>query len=72
MTAIRRRVLRPGQVSTATDSRQAARAARQRERLARDRTALQRWLTRLKRAANTVTQLLQRIGRLEAAIASAD
>jgi hypothetical protein len=72
MTAIRRRVLRPGHVSTAIDSRQTARAARQREQLARHRTAFKRWLTRLKRAANTVTELHQRIARLEAAITAAD
>ena len=72
MTAVRRRVLRAGQISTVTDIRKAARYARQRERLEKDRTALKRWLTRLKRAANTVTDLHQRIARLEASIDAAD
>ncbi|MCI0362135.1 MAG: hypothetical protein L0211_26940 [Planctomycetaceae bacterium] len=73
MSAVRRRVLRrPGQVSTVTDLRKATRSARQRERLEKDRKALKRWLTRLKRAANTVTDLHQRIARLEATIRAAD
>jgi hypothetical protein len=72
MTAPRRRVLRPGHVSTVTDLRKAMRYRRQRERLERDRAALKRWMSRLKRATNTVTDLYQRIGSLEAAIAAAD
>lgn len=73
MSAVRRRVLRrPGQVSTVTDLRKVTHSARQRERLERDRKALKRWLTRLKRAANTVTDLHQRIARLEATIRAAD
>ncbi len=70
MTAIRRRVLRPGHVSTATDSRRATRAARQRERLTKDQAALKRWLSRLKRAANTVATLHRKIARLEATISA--
>jgi hypothetical protein len=72
MTAIRRRVLRPGHVSTGIDSRRATRAARQRERLTKDRAALKRWLTRLKRAANTVAALHRRIARLENTITTAN
>jgi spore germination cell wall hydrolase CwlJ-like protein len=73
MSTVRRRVLRqPKQVSTVTDLRKARRSARQRERLEKDRVALKRWLTRLKRAANTVTELHQRIARVEAAIEAAD
>jgi hypothetical protein len=68
----RRRVLRPGQVSTVTDLRKATRYRRQRERLEKDRAALKRWMSRLKRASNTVTDLYQRIGRLESAIANSD
>jgi hypothetical protein len=68
MSTVRRHVLRPGRGSTVTDVRQAARYARQRERLEKYRSALKRWLTRLKRAANTVTDLHQRISRLEVAL----
>jgi hypothetical protein len=68
MTTIRRRVLRPTPFQAVVDSRQAARHARQRQRLAKDRIALKRWPTRLKRAANTVADLHQRIGRMEAAL----
>lgn len=68
MSTVRRRVLRPGRVSTVTDIRKAARYARQRERLEKHRSALKRWLTRLKRATNTVTDLHQRISRLEVAL----
>jgi hypothetical protein len=71
MSAVRRRVLRPGHVSTVTDMRKATRYARQRERLEKDRAALKRWLTRLKRATNTVTDLHQWIARLEVAIGAA-
>jgi len=66
MTVPRRRVLRPRPTGPAADPRQAARAQRRRAQLAKDRTALRRWLTRLKRATNTVTDLHQRITRLEA------
>ena len=72
MSTVRRRVLRTGQVSTVTDPRQATRHARRRDRLVKDRSALKRWLTRLKRAANTVTELHQRIARLEATIDTAE
>jgi hypothetical protein len=68
MTTIRRRVLRPNPAAAVADPRLAARHARQRQRLEKDRIALKRWLTRLKRAANTVTDLHQRISRLEAAL----
>ena len=69
MTAIRRRVLRPP-AAAVLDPRREVRMQRRREQLAKTRSALKRWLTRLKRATNTVTDLYQRIGRLEAAIAS--
>jgi hypothetical protein len=69
MTIPRRRVLRPRQLEPVVDPRLAARAQRRRAQLAKDRTALRRWLTRLKRATNTVTDLHQRITRLEAALA---
>jgi hypothetical protein len=68
MSLVRRRVLRPGHVSTVTDIRKATRSARQHERLVKDRAALKRWLTRLKRATNTVADLHQRISRLEIAL----
>lgn len=52
--------------STDTDSRRrTARQQRWQTQLTKDRAALKRWLTRLKRATNTVTQLHQRICRLE-------
>jgi len=69
MTVPRRRVLRPRPAELVADPRQVARAQRRRAQLAKDRTALRRWLTRLKRATNTVTELHQRISRLEAALA---
>lgn len=68
MSTVRRRVLRPGHDSTITDTRKATRYARQRDRLEKDRAALKRWLTRLKRATNTVSELHQRISRLEIAL----
>lgn len=71
MTAIRRRVLRPP-TAIALDPRREARMQRRRADLAKTRTALKRWLTRLKRATNSVTELHARIGRLEAALTSAD
>jgi len=70
MTVPRRRVLRPTPCAPPPDPRQAARAQRRRAQLAKDRTALRRWLTRLKRATNTVTDLLQRITRLEALLSA--
>jgi hypothetical protein len=72
MTTPRRRVLRrakPAQ-KTQTDPRALARLQRQRAELAKDRIALKRWLTRLKRATNTVTDLHQRINRLESTLSS--
>jgi hypothetical protein len=68
MTTPRRRVLRP-QAVPVTDPRQAARLQRRQSELTKSRAALRRWLTRLKRATNTVTDLHQRITRLEAALA---
>jgi predicted RNase H-like nuclease (RuvC/YqgF family) len=68
MSTVRRRVLRHGPVSTVSDIHKAARYRRQREKLEKDRAALKRWLTRLKRATNTVTNLHQRISRLEVAL----
>ena len=70
MTTPRRRVLRPTRTEPIVDPRQVARLQRRRTELARSRTAFRRWLTRLKRATNTVTDLHQRITRLEAALAS--
>jgi len=67
MTTPRRRVLRP-QPAPVADPRRTARLQRRREELAKSRAALRRWLTRLKRATNTVTDLHQRITRLEAAL----
>jgi len=69
MTTPRRRVLRPRPAEPVVDPRQVARVQRRRAQLAKDRTALRRWLTRLKRATNTVTDLHQRITRLETALA---
>ena len=69
MTFPRRRVLRLRSAEPAVDPRHTARAHRRRVQLAKDRTALRRWLTRLKRATNTVTELHQRITRVEAALA---
>jgi len=68
MTAPGRRVLRPAQAALVTDPKQAVRLQRRRTELANSRAALRRWLTRLKRATNTVTDLQQRITRLEAAL----
>ena len=69
MSNPRRRVLRAAQVTTQPDPRLEARLHRRRADLAKSRAALRRWLTRLKRATNTVTDLHQRITRLEAALA---
>ena len=69
MTAVRRRVLRPSRKDAASAPRELVRLARQRERLVKSKASLKRWLTRLKRAANTVTDLHQRIARLESATA---
>jgi len=66
MTTPRRRVLRPRPVEPVVDQRQVTRVQRRRAQLTKDRTSLRRWLTRLKRATNTVTDLHQRITRLEA------
>lgn len=69
MITPRRRVLRPPVGEPAPDPRQQARAQRRRAQLAKDRASLKRWLTRLKRATNTVTDLHQRITKLEAMLA---
>ena len=69
MTTPRRRVLRPPSPVPRPDPRQAARVQRRRAELAKSRVALRRWLTRLKRATNTVTDLYQRITKLEAMLA---
>ena len=69
MTVLRRRVLRATPTEPVPGPRHAARIQRCRAQLTKDRTALRRWLTRLKRAANTVTDLHQRIARWEAALA---
>jgi len=69
MTTVRRRVLRPAPTPIAADSRQTARRQRRRAELAKSQAALRRWLTRLKRASNTVSDLHQRISRLQAALA---
>jgi hypothetical protein len=45
---------------------------RRRTELAKSRVALRRWLTRLKRATNTVTDLYQRITKLEAMLAESN
>jgi hypothetical protein len=70
MITPRRRVFRPPVGEPAHDPRQQARAQRRRAQLAKDRMSLKRWLTRLKRATNTVTDLHQRIVRLEAALSA--
>jgi hypothetical protein len=70
VTAPRRRVLRPTVTVPATDARQLARTQRRRAELAKSRAALRRWLTRLKRATNTVTDLHQRISRLESTLSA--
>lgn len=69
MTTVRRRILRPQRTAADEDPRRLARLARQREQLVKSRASLKRWLTRLKRAANTVADLHQRIGRLESVTA---
>jgi hypothetical protein len=69
MTMPRRRVLRPPPAPV-IDPKRAARLQRRQSELAKSRAALRRWLTRLKRATNTVTDLHQRITRLEAALAA--
>ena len=69
MTTVRRRILRPQRTTADEDPRRLARLARQREQLVKSRASLKRWLTRLKRAANTVADLHQRIGRLESVTA---
>lgn len=70
MTTVRRRVLRPPPPVPQLDQRQVSRLHRKRDQLAKDRIALKRWLTRLRRATNTVTELHQRIVRLEALLAA--
>ena len=70
MTTPRRRILRPHRETPPADPRQQARLQKKREQLAKDRVSLKRWLTRLKRATNTVTDLHQRITRLELLVAS--
>ena len=70
MTTPRRRILRPVRAASNTDPKQVARLQRRRTELAKSRVALRRWLTRLKRATNTVTDLHQRITRLEAALSA--
>jgi hypothetical protein len=69
-TTLRRRVLRPAAAGPQPDPRREVRQQRRRARLTRDRAALKRWLTRLKRATHTVTELHQRIVRLEGAMAA--
>ena len=69
MTTVRRRILRPQRTTVDENPRRLARMARQREQLVKSRASLKRWLTRLKRAANTVADLHQRIGRLESVTA---
>ena len=69
-TSPRRRVLRPAAPEPAADPREQARTQRRRAQLAKDRASLKRWITRLKRAANTVTELYARIGRLEQLLTS--
>lgn len=70
MTTLRRRILRPRREASPADLRQQVRLQKKREQLAKDRVSLKRWLTRLKRATNTVTELHQRIARLEMLVAS--
>ena len=70
MTTLRRRILRPQRKAVPADPRRQARLQKKREQLAKDRVSLKRWLTRLKRATNTVTDLHQRITRLEMLVAS--
>ncbi len=70
MTTLRRRILRPHREASPADPRRQARLQKKREQLAKDRVSLKRWLTRLKRATNTVTDLHQRITRLEMLVAS--
>jgi hypothetical protein len=70
VTTPRRRVLRPTVTVPAIDARQLARLQRRRAELAKSRAALRRWLTRLKRATNTVTDLHQRISRLESTLSA--
>ena len=70
MTTPRRRVLRAPLAPLSTDPRQLARSQRRRAELVKSRVALRRWLTRLKRATNTVTDLHQRIVRLEATLSA--
>ena len=72
MTGVRRRTLQPASAPRAADSRIVAITKRRREELAKKRAALRRWLTRLKRAANTVTALHRRIGRMEATLTRRD
>jgi hypothetical protein len=63
-TTPRRRVLR-SPAPVAIDPREDARMQRRRAELIKARASLKRWLSRLKRATNTVTDLYQRINRLE-------
>jgi len=70
MITPRRRVLRPPVGEPAPDPCQQGRTQRRRAQLAKDRASLKRWLTRLKRATKTVTDLHQRIARLEAALSA--
>jgi hypothetical protein len=72
VTTPRRRVLRPARTEPALDPRQYARIQRRQSELAKRRAALRRWLTRLKRATNTVTDLHQRIVKLEADLAESN
>jgi hypothetical protein len=67
-TTPRRRVLRPP-APIVTDPREEARSQRRRAELVKARASLKRWISRLKRATNSVTDLYQRIGRLETALA---
>jgi hypothetical protein len=70
VTTVRRRILRQTPPRIAPDARRAARLQRRRAELTKSRAALRRWLTWLKRAANAVSELHQRIGRLETSIAN--
>lgn len=68
----RRHILRANARQQGSVRPRTSRVERWSAQLANDRQSLKRWLTRLKRATNTVTQLHQRICRLERQIREAN
>lgn len=69
MVSPRRRVLRPPQAMSITETRHVQTLQRRRTQLEKERISLSRWMARLKRAFNAVDKHQRYVTRLERQIA---